>query len=78
MPTDQGLGITHIVNTAEGNKAANVTLDVDQLEANGNLFITILIPWTWRWQSAPYKLLMILLALDVNEEISLLWQLTRS
>ena len=44
MPTDQGLGITHIVNTAEGNKAANVTLDVDQLEANGNLFITILIP----------------------------------
>jgi len=31
----KGLGITHIVNTAEGNKAANVTLDVDQLEANG-------------------------------------------
>ena len=24
------------MNTAEGNKAANVTLDVDQLEANGN------------------------------------------
>ena len=36
--TGQGLGITHIVNTAEGNKAANVTLDVDQLEANGNHF----------------------------------------
>ena len=35
--TGQGLGITHIVNTAEGNKSANVTLDVDQLEANGNL-----------------------------------------
>ena len=33
---DQGLGITHIVNTAEGNKSANVTLDVDELEANGN------------------------------------------
>jgi len=31
----KGLGITHIVNTAEGNKSANVTLDVDQLEANG-------------------------------------------
>ena len=40
---EQGLGITHIVNTAEGNKAANVTLDVDQLEANGNpLFMTFL------------------------------------
>ena len=24
------------MNTAEGDKAANVTLDVDQLEANGN------------------------------------------
>ena len=33
---NQGLGITHIVNTAEGNKSANVTLDVDELEANGN------------------------------------------
>ena len=32
----QGLGITHIVNTAEGDKSANVNLDVDQLEANGN------------------------------------------
>ena len=41
---EQGLGITHLVNTAEGNKAANVTLDVDQLEANGinPLFMTFL------------------------------------
>ena len=36
--TGQGLGITHIVNTAEGDKSANVTLDVDQLKANGNHF----------------------------------------
>ena len=43
---EQGLGITHLVNTAEGNKSANVTLDVDQLEANGInpfFFFTILI-----------------------------------
>jgi len=31
--------ITHIVNTAEGDKSANVNLDVDQLEANGVSYI---------------------------------------
>ena len=31
----KGLGISHVVNTAEGDKSANVTLDTKQLEREG-------------------------------------------